>query len=245
MIKSMFLTPYFSHDNQQFQFTRQQASHFAKKVAGDFNPIHDEDSKRFCVPGDLLFAVLLSKEGISQKMRFDFSGMVSDGVALSIDNKCEKESSLVDANGKEYLHMSRDGEVNHNPEFIEHVVTSYVQFSGMNFPHIMVPLMEQQQMMINCQRPLVIYESMEVEFDRLDLTHPEVDFTGATFDVDGKRGVVTLNFAFKEDGQVVGKGIKRMVASGLKPYDQDAVDDLVARFNQRKEAFLAEFANAA
>lgn len=245
MNKLMFLTPYFSQQNNQFQFTRQQASHFAKKVAGDFNPIHDEDSKRFCVPGDLLFAVLLSKEGISQKMRFDFSGMVNDGVALSVENKCEKESAVVDEKSKEYLHMSREGEVNHNPEFIEHVVTSYVQFSGMNFPHIMVPLMKEQQMMINCQRPLVIYESMEVEFSRLDLTHPEVEFSGATFDVDGKRGLVTLNFTFKEDGEVVGKGLKRMVASGLKPYDQEAVDDLVERFHARKEAFLTEFANAA
>jgi hypothetical protein len=108
----------------------------------------------------------------------------------------------------------------------------------MNFPHIMVPLMEQEQMMINCQRPLVIYESMEVEFDRLDLQRPEVEFTGATFDVEGKRGVVTLNFAFKEDGDVVGKGVKRLVASGLKPYDTNAVDDLVARFHERKDLFL-------
>ncbi len=241
----MFLTPYFSNNNHQFQFTREQASHFAKRVAGDYNPIHDEDNKRFCVPGDLLFAVLLSKEGISQKMRFRFSGMVNDGIELHIENKCEKESAVVDEAGKEYLHMSREGKTNHNPAFIEHVVTNYVQFSGMNFPHIMVPLMEEKQMMINCQRPLVIYESMEVEFSRLDLTHPEVDFTGATFDVDGKRGVVTLNFAFKEDGEVVGKGIKRMVASGLKPYVQEAVDDLVHRFNERKDAFLAKFVKAA
>ncbi|USD42273.1 DUF3581 domain-containing protein [Vibrio sp. SCSIO 43135] len=238
----MFLTPYFSTQDNQFQFTREQASHFAKKVAGDYNPIHDEDNKRFCVPGDLLFAVLLQKEGISQKMRFDFSGMVNDGIALSIENKCEKESSVVDANGKEYLHMSREGETSHNAAFIEHVVTNYVQFSGMNFPHIMVPLMEEQQMMINCQRPLVIYESMEVEFDRLDLTHPEVDFTGATFEVEGKRGVVTLNFAFKEGDEIVGKGVKRMVASGLKPYDQESVDDLVNRFNARKDLFLAKVA---
>ncbi|WP_047042575.1 DUF3581 domain-containing protein [Vibrio mexicanus] len=241
----MFLTPYFSTQDNQFQFTRKQASHFAKKVAGDFNPIHDEDNKRFCVPGDLLFAVLLQKEGISQKMRFDFSGMVNDGVALSIENKCEKESALVDEKGKEYLHMSREGEMSHNADFIEHVVTNYVQFSGMNFPHIMVPLMEEQQMMINCQRPLVIYESMEVEFDRLDLTHPEVAFTGATFDVEGKRGLVTLNFAFKEGDEVVGKGVKRMVASGLKPYDQASVDDLVNRFNERKDMFLEKFAAAA
>lgn len=241
----MFLTPFVSTQDHQFTFTREQASHFAKKVAGDFNPIHDEDNKRFCVPGDLLFAVLLQKEGISKKMRFDFSGMVNDGIALNVENKCEKESALVDEKGKEYLHMNREGETSHNAEFIEHVVTNYVQFSGMNFPHIMVPLMEEQQMMINCQRPLVIYESMEVEFDHLDLTHPEVDFTGATFDVDGKRGIVTLNFDFKEDGEVVGKGVKRMVASGLKPYNQESVDDLVNRFNERKEMFLAQFAAAA
>ncbi|OIQ24579.1 DUF3581 domain-containing protein [uncultured Vibrio sp.] len=241
----MFLTPFVSTQDHQFTFTREQASHFAKKVAGDFNPIHDEDNKRFCVPGDLLFAVLLQKEGISKKMRFDFSGMVNDGIALNVENKCEKESALVDEKGKEYLHMNREGETSHNAEFIEHVVTNYVQFSGMNFPHIMVPLMEEQQMMINCQRPLVIYESMEVEFDRLDLTHPEVDFTGATFDVDGKRGIVTLNFDFKEDGEIVGKGVKRMVASGLKPYNQESVDDLVNRFNERKEMFLAQFAAAA
>lgn len=237
----MFLTPYFSVLNQQFQFTRRQASHFAKKVAGDFNPLHDEDNKRFCVPGDLLFAVLLKKEGISQKMRFDFSGMVNDGVALQVENKCENESALVDDNGKEYLHMNREGDVSHDAEFIEHVVKNYVQFSGMNFPHIMVPLMEQQKMMINCQRPLVIYESMEIEFSRLDLHHPEVSFSGATFDVAGKRGIVTLNFDFKEDGQLVGKGVKRMVASGLRPYDHNAVDDLVARFIECKDEFLSKF----
>ncbi|GLO60839.1 hypothetical protein MACH09_13470 [Vibrio sp. MACH09] len=241
----MFLSPYFSVNNEQFQFTRQQASHFAKKVAGDFNPIHDEDNKRFCVPGDLLFAVLLKKEGISQKMRFDFSGMVSDGVALHIEDKGDTESSLLDEKGKEYLHMSHHGEVNHDPDFIEHVVKNYVQFSGMNFPHIMVPLMEEQQMMINCQRPLVIYESMEIEFDRLDISHPEVVYSGATFDVEGKRGVVTLNFDFKEDGIIVGKGVKRMVASGLRPYVQEDVDALVARFFECKEAFLQKLDIAA
>ncbi|NAW59888.1 MULTISPECIES: DUF3581 domain-containing protein [unclassified Vibrio] len=241
----MFLTPYFSTQDNQFQFTREQASHFAKKVAGDYNPIHDEDNKRFCVPGDLLFAVLLQQQGISQKMRFDFSGMVNDGIALHIENKCDKEAAVVDANGKEYLHMNRQGNVSHDQAFIEHVVTNYVQFSGMNFPHIMVPLMEEQQMMINCQRPLVIYESMEVEFERLDLTHPEVEFTGATFDVEGKRGVVTLNFAFKEAGEIVGKGLKRMVASGLKPYNQADIDNLVTRFNERKDMFLKQLAQAA
>ncbi|BDU37663.1 conserved hypothetical protein [Vibrio nigripulchritudo SOn1] len=241
----MFLTPYFSIEDNQFQFTRQQASHFAKKVAGDYNPIHDEDNKRFCVPGDLLFAVLLNQEGVSQKMRFDFSGMVSEGIALSVAEKGETESALVDANGKEYLHMHHEGEVSKDAKFIEHLTKSYVQFSGMNFPHIMVPLMEDKQMMINCQRPLVMYESMEVEFDRLDLSEPSVEFAGATFEIEGKRGQVTLNFSFTDNGEVVGKGVKRMVASGLRPYEKEAVDDLVERFNARKDAFIESQAVAA
>ncbi|WP_105901717.1 DUF3581 domain-containing protein [Vibrio gangliei] len=236
----MFLSPYFSTQDNAFQFTRQQSSHFAKRVAGDFNPIHDEDSKRFCVPGDLLFAVLLKQEGVSQKMSFRFSGMVNDGVLLSIEEKGQHDSVVVDCNGKEYLHMYHEGEKNLNPAFIEKVVTSYVQFSGMNFPHIMVPLMEEKQMMINTQRPLVIYESMDVEFCRMDLVNPEVEFTGATFDVTGKRGVVTLNFDFKEADEVVGKGVKRMVASGLRPYVQADIDEFVDRFNACKTAFQAQ-----
>ncbi|MGO2420990.1 MAG: DUF3581 family protein [Vibrio casei] len=236
----MFLTPYFSTQDNAFSFTRQQASHFAKKIAGDFNPIHDEDNKRFCVPGDLLFAVLLQKEGISQKMSFRFSGMVSEGIDLKVEEKGEHNSAVIDANGKKYLLMHHEGEVSKNQDFIAHVVTNYVQFSGMNFPHIMVPLMEEKQMMINAQRPLVIYESMDIEFCRLDLSHPEVVYTGATFDITDKRGVVTLNFDFKEDGMVVGTGVKKMVASGLKPYEQTDIDDLVTRFNQRKDKFLSE-----
>ncbi len=54
----MFLDTYYSDKNGEFSFTREQASNFAKRIAGDFNPIHDEDNKRFCVPGDLLFSVL-------------------------------------------------------------------------------------------------------------------------------------------------------------------------------------------
>lgn len=43
----------------------------------------------------------------------------------------------------------------------------------------------------------------------------------------------------------VGYGKKRMVATGLKPYEQTAVDDLVERFNARKGAFLQGLSNAA
>jgi hypothetical protein len=48
----MFLSPYFTKQDQSVFISAQQASDFAKKIAGDFNPIHDVGAKRFCVPGD-------------------------------------------------------------------------------------------------------------------------------------------------------------------------------------------------
>lgn len=234
----MFLDSYYSEQNGEFSFTREQASHFAKIIAGDFNPIHDEDNKRFCVPGDLLFSVVLAKVGLSQKMRFEFAGMINDGIALSIDTKSDTDMSLIDEKGKEYLHITREGETTNDQELIGQVTKNYVQFSGMNFPHIMVPLMESKQIMINPTRPLVIYESMELDFTRLDFSAPTVELTDSEITVEGKRGSVTLMFCFKENGEVVGTGRKRMVMSGLKPYCQNEIDELVNRFNERKDRFL-------
>lgn len=233
-----FLNPYYVDHHHSFQFTRQQASHFAKKIAGDFNPIHDEDSKRFCVPGDLLFAVMLQKQGVSKTMKFQFSNMVNEETMLTIQHQDAENCSLIDPAGTAYLHMQRQGEINQDPDFIQHLVTNYVQFSGMNFPHIMVPLMQEKQMMINAQRPLVIYQSMEVHFEHLTLIQPSITLNTATFDVEGKRGVVTLHFDFEENNEVVGQGIKRLLTSGLKPYQQTDIDELVARFNHCKTQFL-------
>jgi len=53
--KTMFIEQYCPIDSEKISFTRQQASDFAKQVADDFNPLHNVEAKRFCVPGDLLF----------------------------------------------------------------------------------------------------------------------------------------------------------------------------------------------
>ncbi|WP_261835448.1 DUF3581 domain-containing protein [Vibrio ishigakensis] len=236
----MFLTPYFVQENNQFHFTRAQASNFAKGIAGDFNPIHDEDNSRFCVPGDLLFAVMLQQEGISRSMEFTFSGMVTEGTELHINHESEENKAVVDANDKVYLGMHSEGENCQNAELIEEVIRGYVKFSGMNFPHIMVPLMEQEQMMFNTKRPLIIYESMKLEFTKYDVSNLNVDLSSATFDVKGRRGVVTLNFEFKANGEIVGTGSKRMIASGLIPWDGEAMGAYVEKFNNAKTSFLAK-----
>lgn len=235
----MFLDSYYSDNNGELSFTREQASHFAKRVAGDFNPIHDEDNKRFCVPGDLLFSVLLANVGLSQKMRFEFAGMINESSCLLIDIKSPTELAVIDCKGKVYMDVKRSGETTKDEVLISQVTKNYVQFSGMNFPHIMVPLMKSKDIMINPTRPLVIYECMELDFTRLDLSAPTVELTDSIIEVEGKRGSVTLHFCFKENGEIVGTGSKRMLMSGLKPYCQDSIDDLVTRFNERKDKFNA------
>ncbi|WP_407333125.1 DUF3581 family protein [Enterovibrio sp. 27052020O] len=235
----MQLNNYFSQNDDQLTFSRQQASHFAKLVAGDFNPIHDEDSKRFCVPGDLLFSVLLAKSGISQKMDVSFAGMISDNMSVTFQEDAQGHMEVLDANGKCYLTMTREGDNVVDEKLAACVAENYVKFSGMNFPHIMVPLMEKSGMMINPDRPLVIYESMQLNFHHLDFCAPTVELSDSAMEVNGKRGTVTLAFCFKENGQVIGEGKKTMVCSGLREFEHSAVDALVDKFNSRKAEFLS------
>lgn len=229
-----FLAPYTSWSDGCVCFTRSQASRFAKIVADDFNPIHDVDAKRFCVPGDLLFAVLIKHLGLYPSMHFTFSGMVSDGVGLHFDESTPGEIRLLDEKGKEYIRASYRGKPSRQEEMIEQVIRNYVRFSGRNFPHVLEPLMAEHNVMINIDRPLVIYESMSLNLEHADLQDTVIEHTGATMEVLGKRGNVSLTFQFLADGKVLGTGEKKMVLSGLREYDANVMHDMVARYDQRK-----------
>jgi hypothetical protein len=109
-----------------------------------------------------------------------------------------------------------------------------VQFSGHNFPHVLEPLMAKHEVMINLERPLVIYESMSLDLERADVHDVRVEQTGAEMVVDGKRGNVRLLFRFMEGEREVGVGEKRMVLSGLRPYDPEGMRAIVERYDQRK-----------
>ncbi len=230
-----FLAPYVTWQDGRVSFTRRQSSRFAKHVADDYNPIHDVEAKRFCVPGDLLFAVLLTELGLHPRMNFVFSGMVGEGVPLHFQNGEGGQLRLVDERGKEYLRASFEGPPNHDPELIEEVIKNYVRFSGHNFPHILQPLMAEHRVMINVDRPLVIYESMSLDLAKSDIHAPTVELSGASMEVDGKRGNASLRFRFTEGGDLVGYGEKRMVLSGLKEYEEQAMDHMIQLYNARKE----------
>lgn len=230
----MDLNNYFTTLDSKFQFTRQQASKFAKNIAGDFNPIHDQDHKRFCVPGDLLFSVVLKHFGISEKMTFEFGGMVSDGVPLTFKEDGQ-QVTICDDKDKVYLTIQQSGDKTENIELINNLVQAYVGFSGQTFPHILVPLMEKHNVMINPDRPLVIYNSMTIQLNDLSILNPTLELVDSKLSFNGKRGDVSLKFHLMEDGKIVGSGEKTMLLSNLREFDSDKISELTENYNLRKK----------
>jgi len=236
----MNIKKYYNLDGPRLSFTREQASEFAKLVAGDFNAIHDVDSTRFCVPGDLLFSAIIDHYGLRQSMAFSFSGMVGDDVTLILPEVEAREISIYDDNDKKYLDVSTDGAHSRDPGLIESLTRNYVEFSGHTFPHVLVPLMQENNVMINPERPLVIYDHMRISLDTLDIDAVDLSLDDSKFRLYGKRGDVALNYNLSCNGETVGKGQKKMVLSGLREFDAARMDELVESYNARKQRYLSE-----
>lgn len=234
----MFLENYCLTTDNKISFTRQQASDFAKQIADDFNPLHDTDAKRFCVPGDLLFSIILERAGLHQEMSFKFSGMVTDATVLNIPTDITDSASIVDDKDKEYLSMSVAGNSTKDKQSIESLTRAYVEFSGHTFPHILVELMKECQVMINPARPMVMYESMSIHLDSLDFNEVTLRQSTNTLQIEGKRGNACLSFDLMSQGNVIGHGKKYMILSGLRDYCQETIDGIVAQYNGTKSEYL-------
>lgn len=242
---AMKLSDYFELTQERLTFSRESASAFAKQIAGDFNPLHDPDNKRFCVPGDLLFSVLLHQYGLHENVSVAFAGMV-DGtadvllpaeLAVGADGSADGESiAIKDARDRDVLITQFSGEKTLDAEFIENLTEQYVQFSGKTFPDVLQPLMQQHGVMINPTRPLVIYQSMRLTMTELSGDAVAVAFTGATLEVDGKKGMVELGFELSAGERVIGTGAKSMVLGGLREYDDEAMQKVVDDYNALKTA---------
>lgn len=235
----MFLEDFSTVTDGKISFSRQQASNFAKQIADDFNPLHDVDAKRFCVPGDLLFSLALEKSGLSQEMKFTFSGMVTDGIELTFPSTINKHAAIVDGNDKEYLTIDVDGENTKKSETIGSLTRAYVEFSGHTFPHILVALMAENNVMINPARPMVMYESMSIHLDVLNFTQVKLELASSTLSIEGKRGTADLIFDLIADDKVIGHGKKHMLLSGLRPYEQETINNIIDVYNNKKESYLA------
>ncbi|MCK2150207.1 DUF3581 domain-containing protein [Marinobacter alexandrii] len=230
----MFLDRFHSIQQGRIHITALQASRFAKEIAGDFNPIHDPDARRFCVPGDLLFAVVVSHFGLSANMTFQFKSLLGDGVPLEFREPEEGRIELCDANGKVYLEVTHSGPNTRDETIIENFTRRYVAASGKNFPHTLQPLMESNGVMFNPDRPMVMYESMSLALDRLDATDPELELHDAQLAANGKRGNVTLEYRLLSEQNPVGQVAKRLVLGGLRPYCPDAMAGVLEEFYRLK-----------
>lgn len=235
----MYLDPFHTSQDHIVTITPQQGSQFAKEISDDFNPLHDPENKRFCVPGDLLFALTLARLGLSQKMQFNYTGMVGKDVELNFPAQQSSEMSITDGADKCFLEVQSNGETTNDLALIEGFSKAYVAFSGHSFPHILVPLMQKNNVMINPARPMVMYESMAFEFDRLNIEAPSLELVNSSLEVTGKRGRVHLEFDIQSHGQRVGHGVKTMVLSGLREYDQTHVDGLIALYEESKASYAA------
>lgn len=230
----MFINNFCHTSNNKTSFSRQQASDFAKQIADDFNPLHDVDAKRFCVPGDLLFSVILAKSGLHQNMTFTFSGMVADNIELNLPDNIDDSVSITDDNDKEYLNISVSGNKTTDTDTIESLIRAYVGFSGHTFPHLLGELMAEHKVMINPSRPMVMYESMSLSLSRLDAKNITLILSNSTLTLNGKRGNACLEFDLLSDGEVIGHGKKHMLLSNLREYCQETMDDLANRYNDFK-----------
>jgi len=235
----MIIDQYFSEPGGRICFTREQGSNFAKQMANDFNPLHNSDTNRFCIPGDLLFAIILAKYGISQHMEFIFSGMVGAGVELVLPEP-SGELHIKDVNEREYLRVKRAGDTTHLESLIQNLTQSYVEFSGQTFPHILVPLLAEQGVMISPDRPMVIYQSMSIDLDRLDISNPVLQGDYNKLDINGKRGSVELAFHLEDNGEIIGRGKKHMLLSGLREYNEEIVASAITIYNNGKKAFAVK-----
>lgn len=235
----MFLNKFYSLHEGAVSISAEQASMFAKEVAHDFNPLHDVDAKRFCVPGDLLFSLALKKYGLSQNMHFTFSGMVGHGVLLNFPDTDAEQIDVDDPQGKTYLQVERSGSLSRDKALIESFTRDYVAFSGQNFPYVLVPLLAKENVMFSLTRPLVIYESMTLSFDHLDFHQASVEMLTPNMEVNGKRASAFLHFQIKSGEQAVGLGFKKLAISVSNGYESEPMQAFVDEYLDRKNSYLS------
>lgn len=252
----MDISRYFTESDGAVSFSAAQASAFAKGVAGDFNPIHDPQSKRFCVPGDLLFTVLLHRYGAARNTEVRFAGMLDDKTRMLMPDSVDAQSDITDARLRALLNLSLEGERYVDAHFISRLCEQYVKFSGQTFPDVLVPLMRNAGVMINPARPMVIYKDMSISlnahadqlFDgcidgRFRNLNQAIDdslslhLAGSELQENGRKGQVTLNFNLTVAGQTIGTGEKNLVLSGLREYDESAMQAIVDDYNQRRHGY--------
>lgn len=232
------LKPYCSERDLFIRISAEQASRFAKEQCDDFNPIHDPGNKRFCVPGDLLFAISLNKYGVSKAMTFTFMTLVTADMGLVFPESEARKIIIYNEKEKSVLEIERSGEINHDNVLIESLTKNYIKFSGKNFPSLLMPLMREHQIMFNPSCPLVMYHSISFELDTLDIKNEmQLKLLSTNMDVFHKRAHSFLYFEMFDGEKIIGRGTKKVIVAGLKPYSHDAITEFADKYTAKRDAF--------
>lgn len=225
-------------------FDEQRSSAFAKSVAGDFNPLHDVGQSRFCVPGDLLFAALVSRYGLYAHTSVSFANMLPARSRLALPADIGNRLMLIDERDRQVLSLFVEGDCLADAWFSENLVTEYVQFSGRAFPELLVPMMREAEVMVNPSRPLVIYKDMAIRLDAPAVEKGMSDRQSLTLipqkqmlEVSEKKGAASIQFSIELDGARVGEGEKQIVLGGLRPYNEALISTVVDEYGARKHAW--------
>lgn len=239
----MFLDAFYQQQDAAIQITAEQGSQFAKAVAGDFNPIHDPGHRRFCIPGDLLFAIAVQHFGLSANMTVRFKSLVDANQRLFMPSvqpgHAPQDYLIHDDRDRVIMEWQQAGARTQDSAQLEQLIRSYVAFSGQNFPHVLVPLLEQHQVMFHPKRPFVIYDSMSLQLDRLDFKAPTLELTDRSLIERDRRADVTFTFVWKEAGEIIGTGQKTLIIGGLQPYDAAAMAVVVSDFLKARAQYQA------
>ncbi|MEI6896145.1 MAG: DUF3581 family protein [Psychromonas sp.] len=234
----MLLAPFHSNKNNVISVSAQQASDFAKLQCFDFNPIHDPENRRFCVPGDLLFSLALNFYGVSESMSFTFTNMVGADVGLIFPETDANLIVITNEQGKSVLEINRKGKINKDSHFVESLIKNYGQFSGQNFPTLLMPLMKEHGVMFNPKRPLVMYNSMSFEFSSVEFNNAmHIELADSSLEVEPKRANSYLHFDLFDGEKLAGKGVKKLVIAGLREYDHEEISAFVTDYEARIASF--------
>ena len=230
----------------RLRFDEARASAFAKGVAGDFNPLHDPGDRRFCVPGDLLFAVLLEHYGLHRETSVGFASMVDANASLALPALPPGGVvHVTDARGREALAFFAAGEPVGARAFERALALECVRFSGRTFPDVLVPLMRERGVMVNPERPLIIYKDMAIRLDagvEVDAdVAPALEHGAHELAVAGRKGTASLRFTILDGaGHRLGEGEKNFVLGGLREHDEATVEALVAEYAARRERWTQD-----
>jgi hypothetical protein len=98
--------------------------------------------------------------------------------------------------------------------------------------------MIEKNVMINPARPMVMYQCMEINLQRLDIESVTLKLAETSLSIEGKRGDAWLNFDLISNNEIVGQGRKHMLLSGLRPLCSDSVNAMVEQYKETKQSYV-------